>query len=274
MIKKNYHTHTSRCGHAVGTDEEYVEAAIKAGIRILGFSDHAAYDLPCPGERMNIEEVEDYTSSILHLKEKYKDQIEIHLGMEVEYYESEWKTLSRYRTDLEYLILGQHNLEITGQSSYEMHRPEELSAYCDRIEMACQRYLCDIIAHPDVCLWSYPRLDESVKAIANRIADIALYYNIPVELNCGSGVKDYGYMHYEDGDRYAYPTRTFFEIFAEKKVPVIIGLDIHNPSHFLTDLYLARALDIVKGLNLNFVSEDYNLIEEAEKRKQRFLKNL
>ena len=34
------HTHTKRCGHAFGADEEYVQAAIDAGIKVLGFSDH------------------------------------------------------------------------------------------------------------------------------------------------------------------------------------------------------------------------------------------
>ena len=33
MIKANYHTHTARCGHAIGTDEEYVQAAIQAGLK-------------------------------------------------------------------------------------------------------------------------------------------------------------------------------------------------------------------------------------------------
>ena len=42
----NYHTHTSRCGHAGGTDEEYVLAAIEAGWQVLGFSDH----MPWPYE--------------------------------------------------------------------------------------------------------------------------------------------------------------------------------------------------------------------------------
>ena len=33
----NYHTHTPRCNHAVGSEEEYVQQALKAGIKILGF---------------------------------------------------------------------------------------------------------------------------------------------------------------------------------------------------------------------------------------------
>ena len=42
----NYHTHTPRCNHAVGSEEEYVQQALKAGIKILGFSDHTPYLFP------------------------------------------------------------------------------------------------------------------------------------------------------------------------------------------------------------------------------------
>ena len=40
---KNYHSHTARCGHAWGTDEEFVNAAIDAGFGVLGFSEHTAW---------------------------------------------------------------------------------------------------------------------------------------------------------------------------------------------------------------------------------------
>lgn len=43
MMKANYHTHTARCGHAEGTDEEYVLAAIERGFDELGFSDHVPW---------------------------------------------------------------------------------------------------------------------------------------------------------------------------------------------------------------------------------------
>ena len=39
-MTENYHTHTARCRHATGTEEEYVLAAIDRGLKILGFSDH------------------------------------------------------------------------------------------------------------------------------------------------------------------------------------------------------------------------------------------
>ena len=56
----NYHTHTVRCTHAVGTEEEYVIAVIKAGLKILGFSDHAPYPFAggyCSHSRMRTEEL-------------------------------------------------------------------------------------------------------------------------------------------------------------------------------------------------------------------------
>ena len=39
-MKANFHTHTTRCGHASGTDEDYVRAALAQGFGVLGFSDH------------------------------------------------------------------------------------------------------------------------------------------------------------------------------------------------------------------------------------------
>lgn len=40
---KNYHTHTTRCMHAIGSEEEYILAAISAGYTELGFSDHTPW---------------------------------------------------------------------------------------------------------------------------------------------------------------------------------------------------------------------------------------
>ena len=43
MRKTNYHTHTARCFHASGSDEAYVESALKNGYQVLGFSDHSPW---------------------------------------------------------------------------------------------------------------------------------------------------------------------------------------------------------------------------------------
>ena len=80
-MKYCYHTHTKRCGHAVGEDEEYVIEAIKAGIKDLGFSDHVFLKgITQQGIRGDYSCLDDYISSINNLKEKYKKDINIYVG--------------------------------------------------------------------------------------------------------------------------------------------------------------------------------------------------
>ena len=50
MKKTNFHTHTYRCGHANGSEEEMVCSAIKMGIEELGISEH----VPLPHYRQHL----------------------------------------------------------------------------------------------------------------------------------------------------------------------------------------------------------------------------
>ncbi|MFR2287945.1 MAG: PHP domain-containing protein, partial [Akkermansia sp.] len=44
----DYHTHTPLCLHASGTPQEYVQSAVRAGLREYGISDHAPMqEEPC-----------------------------------------------------------------------------------------------------------------------------------------------------------------------------------------------------------------------------------
>lgn len=74
MTKVNYHTHTTRCHHANGSDEAYVQAAIQAGFKELGFADHTPWLEASPNIqhiRMAPGEIDDYVTSIQNLAQKY-----------------------------------------------------------------------------------------------------------------------------------------------------------------------------------------------------------
>ena len=82
----NYHTHTKRCNHAIGNDEEYIKAAIKAGYKGIGFTDH----IMLPGInnsriRGNFEVKDEYISTFRMLQNKYRYKIDIYLGFECEW---------------------------------------------------------------------------------------------------------------------------------------------------------------------------------------------
>lgn len=123
MLNANYHTHTARCRHASGREEEYIQQAINSGMKVLGFSDHTPY--PFQGDyysnfRMFPQELFQYVQTLLLLKEKYQDKIQILIGLEAEYYPKYFdgllELLAPYPFD--YLLLGQHFLHNEQDGDY------------------------------------------------------------------------------------------------------------------------------------------------------------
>ena len=160
----NYHTHTWRCRHADGTEREYVEKAIESGLKILGFSDHTPQVYPngfvCP-VKMLPSELEGYVDTILDLKREYKNDIEILLGLEVEYLYTLWEPLLELIEPypIEYMILGQHylgngvNEPFCGEPSPSSER---LRQYCRQIREALETGKFLYFAHPDVLWYTGP----------------------------------------------------------------------------------------------------------------------
>ena len=121
-MKHNFHTHTIRCKHAIGSDEDFVKAALEGGFDVLGFADHAPwafatdYVSHC---RMPADQWTDYKQSVLSLKEKYQGQISICLGLECEYYQQYFDQLRRLRDDgCQYFNLACHYLHTEETNPY------------------------------------------------------------------------------------------------------------------------------------------------------------
>ncbi len=231
MSKTNYHTHTARCFHAEGRDEEYVRAAVEAGFELLGFSDHGA--IPFDGGyvssmRMSMPEVEGYLSSVRDLARRYKGEIDIRLGMEYEYFP---EYLSLYRDllssgKLDYILLGNHfDLdERRGMYFGRCTRAEHLRRYVDTALAAMQTGLFACFVHPDLFLHSYPRFDAAARQASRDLCAGAKSMDIPLEYNLlglekqAEGVPGLGYPH-----------AAFWEIAAEEGCTAIIGVDAHRP---------------------------------------------
>jgi hypothetical protein len=78
------HVHTRLCHHAVGEMEDYVKQAVERGLRAICFLEHLetdiAYHPPC---WLDDEAFVYYFSEGERLKRRYRDRIEIQLGMEM-----------------------------------------------------------------------------------------------------------------------------------------------------------------------------------------------
>ncbi len=248
----NYHTHTNRCHHANGSDREYVENAIKAGIKTLGFSDHAPYFYPQINPRnpyrIDCDKFEDYVNSVISLKKEYEKDIDILLGYELEYYPEyharEMEYLNTYSYD--YLILGQHQLIKGGDYKviYANRPTYNLSEYVDTVIEALNTGDFNMLAHPDL-----PNCFATKEQKENEFSKLCLCakkQNIPLELNL-LGIRE-GRM---------YPTEDFFEIAAKVGNDIAIGYDAHSPSDFLDKYALSKALKIVEKYKLNLITKPF-----------------
>lgn len=254
MIPYCFHTHTKRCGHAIGEDEEYVIEAIAAGVRRLGFSDHVMIPgFSQPRIRGEFSEVEGYLNSINFLKQKYQDKIKLYAGFEAEYsdsFESYYRSLFE-ENKIDYLILGQHFSFVNGKiEDYfgHVHDKTSMYKYRDYAVKAMSTGLFSVFAHPDLFLSNAPRFDATAKAVAIDICKAALQYDVALEINL-AGIRK-GIVKIGNEKRYLYPYRPFWKVVAKYKCRVVIGVDAHDPRDFKSNEY-SMALQMIRELGLN-----------------------
>jgi len=80
------------------------------GAEKISFTDHAPFPGNPFGNRMDIEQLDEYLSTLKALRKKYLEQIKIEIGLEAEYipaFKYYYKTLLKDKK-LDYLVLGQH----------------------------------------------------------------------------------------------------------------------------------------------------------------------
>ena len=227
----NLHTHTARCHHAVGTDEAYVQAAIKAGLKVLGFSDHCPFAcLRDQRDRMNIEEKAGYLNSIANLKEKYRNQITILTGFEFEYFPSLRPELQTLREETDYMIIGNHYLTPGGMDFCEAAADESVLLYARRIAMALEEGLADYVAHPEYFMLSRDHWSLACDEAAQILCAAAVKAGVPLEINLKC--MKHGKLAYREGWRYPYPWARFWEIAGSFGCTAVYGLDAHAPEQF------------------------------------------
>lgn len=241
----NYHTHTPRCNHAIGSEEEYIRCALDAGLHTLGFSDHTPYPFPSGHRssfRMGLAALSEYVDSIAALRKAYAGQIEIPIGVEAEFYPKYFPEMVSILRDhgIEYMLLGQHFLfnETEGIGSMGPTADESLlRQYCDQTIEAMHSGLFTYFAHPD--LMNFVGDEKVYRSEIRRLCRAAKECGVPLEINL---------LGYREGRHY--PGIRFWEVAAEENCPVILGVDAHQPHNFQHTQSIQAAEDMIAHLGL------------------------
>ncbi len=258
-MKCSLHNHTVFCD-GNSTHEEMVKAAIDLGFCSIGFSGHGYTkdDL-----RYCMTDTEGYIAETLRVKEKYKEKIQVYLGLE----EDARQPCDRNRFD--YIIGSSHYCVFNGEyydvdeslecfktgfaasgNSVEAYAEEYYSRFCEYL----LRRKPDIAGHFDL-LTKYEQMWDGIflgngkyEKIAEKYLLQAIKSGCIFEVNTGAISRGYRTE--------PYPSLSLLHILNKNGAAIIINTDCHNAEKM--NCGYDRAVELVKqaGFREHYVMYD------------------
>ena len=159
-LPADYHMHTPLCRHATGEPVEYARHAVDVGLTEIGFSDHSPMRQDnFDNWRMNSSQLDEYVEKVRKAQKDFP-QLTIRLALEVDYLpgHEDWIRELAARHPWDYFIGSVHYVS----DSWDIDDPAKLSewkkprrlrglaVYFDRLTMAAESRLFEIIGHADL----------------------------------------------------------------------------------------------------------------------------
>lgn len=233
------HTHNSFCD-GKNTIREMIEKAVTLNFESIGISSHCYTGYPFDVCGIKKDKVEDYYSTVLQLKEEFKDKIDVFLGLEIES-----RVMGEKRPDippvLDYTIGSVHIYRKNGTFLPVDNTPDEwweaLSRYNNNVLDLIESYLIeltsfasdtpfDILGHYDL----YTKFNEKedlfdeddarYKSLALKYLDKIIATGKIIEINTGAMSRGWRTT--------PYPAFFLLERMQEKGARVIVNSDSHS----------------------------------------------
>ena len=229
-MRVDIHNHTTLCNHATGTKEEYIKKAIELNIDVYGFSDHAPMNFD-KKYRMDMLQKINYENNILSLKEKYKNEIDILLGYEVDFMSNHnFIEKDILNSQVDYLIGSIHFLNQNG-NNWGFDNPEFIGMYKNQnidkiwedyfnaIEAMAKIGYFDIVGHLDLIKVFKYLPNKDIKSIALKSLKAIKKSNMVIEVNSAGLRKPI---------KEQYPSNSLLELAYELEIPITFGSDAHS----------------------------------------------
>lgn len=237
----DHHVHTELCHHAVGTMEEYVQAAIDNGITMFYFLEHLETKIQAPRSTwLSDADFDFYFEEGRRLQKHYASQIKIGLGCEVgfnpEHVEDTLTRMAHYPFD--WVGLSYHFHSISPESFHYnlvgkrdqrvLQLPKDeaesiITAYFRQLTVAVDCIPCDMLCHLDAVLRYHPQINEFalpwdlIDELLQKMAD----KKITLEINT-SGIR----MRNK-----TFPCQKIIQRAIDRGVEMVLGSDSHHPEH-------------------------------------------
>ena len=257
-MRIDIHNHTTRCNHAEGTVDEYIQRAIELGIDIYGFSEHAPMDFD-EKYRLPFEDMQAYTDDILTAKEQYKNDINILFGYEVDYLPGHMDDRV-LNAAVDYLIGSVHFIDkwsfdnpefIAGWKDKDID--EIWKAYFEATEAMAKSGKFDIVGHLDLIKVFKFMPKQDTRILAKNALQAIKRSNMVLEVNTAGLRKPVGEL---------YPSRALLEEAYTLNIPITFSSDAHAVDQIGLGYDIATTLtkDIGYTKAVTFQGRDKELI--------------
>ncbi|MDB4377497.1 histidinol-phosphatase [Akkermansiaceae bacterium] len=243
VMPADYHTHTPLCFHAEGEPEEYIDAAIAAGVSEYGISDHAP-QTPEPFDdwRMLTTDLPEYYEWIERAQKHATGKIPVRRGLECDWLPDsrDWIALLGRAHNWDYLIGSIHYL-----SGWDFDNPKWLgrwaetdvdetwTAYWAEYTRMAESGLFDFLGHPDLIKKFSYRPKGDLKRFYEPAIQAIVDTDGAIELNTAG-------FHKPCAEQY--PSSEFLKLAASAKIPITLSSDAHAPGEVARDFDKGIAL--------------------------------
>jgi histidinol-phosphatase (PHP family) len=258
----NFHTHTHHCDGS-GEPREFVEAALRKGMRRLGFSGHNVLPFPTTWT-MPAGNLESYLRQVREMKANSPDGLEVFLGIEADYLPGVTSPMhpAIQGLKLDFVIGSVHFVAPpNGTPTWTVDGPaaefETLvrESFGGDVRALVERYYRlvaemaesatpDIIGHFDIvkknnrdgrwfredAAWYRNAVTDALEAV-KRSGSI-------VEINTGGVIRNTSGAYY--------PSEWILQEAYRRGIPVMVNADAHAPEHI--DGHFAQAARLLRGV--------------------------
>ncbi len=236
----DYHTHSWRCGHAVGTMSEYVEAAIERGVGEIGLTDHV-YLYYEPPESRNSEwamperQYPEHYREMIAVRDHFRDRIAVRVSVEADYVEGFEPQLREFLDvyEFDYVLGAVHFMDgwlIDAPENSGRYREESVAEiyrrYYLQMTKAVRTGLFDVMAHLDLPKKFGHAPESDVSAELNELLDTIEAKQTVVEVSTAGLRKPIGEI---------YPSPAIIAEIAKRNIPIVLSSDAHAPTEIAAD---------------------------------------